>query len=849
MGRFIVLSVYRRGKNLARKILRGNTQMHKKRKGEKIMNAKKLLALLLALTMVLSMAACGGAPAETTGAPETTAPATNPPESTEVPALTYIPAPYTVDAEIAGPKEYLEPKFYANGEGEPTIGVTYVGVIVEDGKYFKDSDNDKELDIFEDWRLDDETRAKDLVSKLPVSLKLSIQQVQMTLTPAGSYDEIVDANGKVDLSKLMTISEKVIGVANDDPTRANNTTAEIISFGSRQGVLRTITDAASGALYNNATNMVAEYAAVAKGEPNVPFVIIANPQAIMGEPATMGVAAAVMGDVAAGGDYSVIQRYADLDRQIWYAKGIDRMYGQQIDLITDPRWTRNTTTFTEDPTVLSNIAVELLKGYQGGTEGVQLGGIPMIMKHFPGDSAAYNGLESHSVGGQYRVYQTEGSLERYFLPAFQAAVDAKVAGIMPCYSRPLNALNANQTYRGVEINPESTPSAYNATILQTLLRDTMGFEGFVNTDSGIMTMAAWGVEDMEMVDRIAAVVNAGSDVVGDYWGVPIDYALSQQAYDEGKITDEALDRATLANVKVMFATGEYENPYRDPAESKAAVEGIADKTAAMGYELSSKSLVLLKNHNNTLPLKETGKKVFVASFTKVGADDAKKASWEDTFTKAGYTVVATPEEAEILLLDVAPNLNENSNGYNTLEIGEDVEVIEIDTATGKKTGDTIEFTTLADADKIKEYADIVHNNGGIVLGSLAVSAPWILTNLEPYCDALIVNFASTSSMAAEGMAMGNPVAPTDMQMDLFTGKLNPTGKLPITMVSCSEVIDVVPTVIDGVEYDICVSPNDVPGYDKDQYITADVLAKSPSGSYAYKDADGNIYKAWFGLSY
>lgn len=48
------------------------------------------------------------------------------------------------NAEIAGPKEYLEPKFYANGEGEPTIGVTYVGVIVEDGKYFKDSDNDKD---------------------------------------------------------------------------------------------------------------------------------------------------------------------------------------------------------------------------------------------------------------------------------------------------------------------------------------------------------------------------------------------------------------------------------------------------------------------------------------------------------------------------------------------------------------------------------------------------------------------------------------------------------------------------------------------------------------------------------
>ena len=818
-------------------------------KGAKKMNAKRLLALLLAMVMVLGLAACGTpAPAETTAPAGTTKPAETTAPPTD-PALTYIPAPYTVDAEIAGPKEYLEPKFYANGEGEPTIGVTYVGVIVEDGKYFKDSDNDKELDIFEDWRLDDETRAKDLLTKLTVAQKIGMQQVQMVLTPtATTYADALDANGKVDLSKLMVISDKVTGVEETDPSRVNNSTAEIISFGNRMGVIRTITDIKTGALYNNATNMTAEYAAVAKNEANIPFTIIANPQYVMGEPITVGIAAAVMGDVAAGGDYNAIERYADLDRQIWRAKGIDRMYGQQIDLITDPRWTRNLTTFTEDPTVLSNIATALVKGYQGSTEGLQDDGIAMIMKHFPGDSASYNGLESHAAAGQLRMYMVEGSLEKYFLPAFQAAVDAKVAGIMPCYSRPA-LINAKQTYRGVDINPASLGSAYNETILQTLLRDTMGFEGFINTDSNVLIYIPWGAEDMTLVERAATMINAGSDVHGEWWGEPIQYSIFQQAYDEGKLTQEALDRSTLNNLKPMFATGEYENPYRDPDQSQKAMDDLSSKTAAMGNELSSKSLVLLKNHENTLPLKETGKKVFVATFSKAGADDAKKASWEATFTKAGYTIVTSAEEAEILMLDVSPALNETTKGFNTLEIGEDIEVIEVDSNTGAKTGDTIEFTTVVDADKIKEYADIVHNNGGIVLGTVAVGSPWILTNLEPYCDALIANFAPRSTAAQDSMAMGNPIAPTDLQMDLFTGKLNPTGKLPITMVSCSEVIDTVPTVIDGVEYDICVSPNDVPGYDKDQYISADVLAKSPSGSYAYKDADGNIYKAWFGLSF
>ena len=812
------------------------------------MNAKRILSALLALAMIASLAACGTpAPAETTAPAGTTKPAETTVPATD-PALTYIPAPYTVDAEIAGPKEYLEPKFYANGEGEPTIGVTYVGVIVEDGKYFKDSDNDKELDVFEDWRLDDETRAKDLLTKLTVAQQIAMQQVQMVLTPtATTYADALDADGKVDLSKLMVISDKVTGVEETDPSRVNNSTAEIISFGNRMGVLRTITDAKAGALYNNATNMVAEYAAVANGEANIPFTLIANPQYVMGEPISLGIAAAVMGDVAAGGDYSIIENYANLDRQIWNAKGIDRMYGQQIDLITDPRWTRNLTTFTEDPTVLSNIATALVKGYQGGTEGLQEGGVAMIMKHFPGDSATYNGLESHSGAGQWRVYLTEGSLEKYFLPAFQAAVDAKVAGIMTSYSRPA-PINANQTYRGVEINPEALASAYNKTVIQTLLRDTMGFEGFVNTDSNVLIYIPWGAEDMTLEDRAATMINAGCDVHGEWWGTPIEYSIFQKAYDDGKLTKESLERATVNNLKPMFAAGEYENPYRAVEEVQKNMDAISADTDAMGKELSRKSLVLLKNHNNTLPLKETGKKVFVATFTKTGADDAKKASWEATFTNAGYTVVSSAEEAEILLLDVSPALNENSNGFNTLEIGEDIEVIEVD-STGAKTGETVPFTTLADANNIKKYADIVHNNGGIVLGTVALSSPWILTNLEPYCDALIANFAPASTGAADSMAMGTPVAPTDLQLDLFTGKLNPTGKLPFTMVSCSEVIDTVPTVIDGVEWEICVSPNDVPGYDKDQYIDPEVLAKSPSGSYAYKDADGNVYKAWYGLSF
>jgi len=405
---------------------------------------KKVISLLLTAMLLLSML-----------------------PATMAEGVEYIPAPYALDAERAGPKAYVEPVFYANGEGEPTIGVTYVGVIKADGKYFKDSNNNHELDPFEDWRLDPETRAADLLAKMSVEQKIGLSLAQMVLMPgATTYEAALDADGNVDFSKLMVVSEKVFDVAMDDPTRVNNSTAEIIAFNNRMGVVRVMSDVGAGVLYNNATNLTTEYAAAATGEPCIPFTLISNPQKFPGEPGTMGLAAAVMGDVANGGDYSLIERFADLDRQIWDAKGLDRMYGRQIDLITDPRWGRNVTTFTEDPAVMANITAALVKGYQGGTDGLQPNGVGLIVKHFPGDSASYNGFKSHYKTGQWRMYRTENAMEKYFLPGFQAAVDCKTAGIMSCYSRPM-PINANQTYRGVDINSDSVATSYNATLLQT----------------------------------------------------------------------------------------------------------------------------------------------------------------------------------------------------------------------------------------------------------------------------------------------------------------------------------------------------------------------------------------------
>ena len=111
---------------------------------------------------------------------------------------------------------------------------------------------------------------------------------------------------------------------------------------------------------------------------------------------------------------------------------------------------------------------------------------------------------------------------------------------------------------------------------------------------------------------------------------------------------------------------------------------------------------------------------------------------------------------------------------------------------------------------------------------------------------LYMTMFMTDYLGISPVAMGNALG---AQMDVLSGEYNPTGKMSLTMVSSPEVIAITEKEIDGVMREVCASPNDVPGYDKDPYIDPAILAKVKGGSYAYCDADGNYYRSGFGLTY
>ena len=266
----------------------------------------------------------------------------------------------------------------------------------------------------------------------------------------------------------------------------------------------------------------------------------------------------------------------------------------------------------------------------------------------------------------------------------------------------------------------------------------------------------------------------------------------------------------------------------------------------------------MKNHENTLPLaKNAGTKLFIGSYTGTGEDENTLAALTELFTAQGFEVVEKADDAEVAYFYVQPKATNKAGASETeavLSLVDGFEVAQrqlgnatdsISAAFGAgsqaKTGEMVEVTTVEGIKKLQKAADKVHANGGKVVGTIVCTSPWILDNLEPYCDALTAQYTTSAASVANAYSA---------QVDVIVGNYNPTGKLSVTMVACEDVIALTEkTLEDGTVIEECASPNDVPGYDKDQYMDADVLAKSPSGSYAYKDADGNLYVSGFGLSY
>lgn len=724
-------------------------------------------------------------------------------------------------------------------------------LIQKDGLTFKDIDGSGTLSPVNDWRLPAAQRAAAYVRQLTVEEKIAqlfVADWRMAkYPPSGPMamkidNPVQDETGILDETECDT--ETIFG-----KQHIIGTTKMLKEAFYRHVILRANATPTDLADWVNQVNAVCE-----ECEHFLPMSATSNSRNENGEvvfgmndafgvlatwPGTLGIAAAVKGT----GRIDIVDKFADTVRREWNACGMRKGYMYMADTVTDPRWQRTYGTFGEDPALISEIMHHLIPGIQGKPNGVAKDGVAVTTKHFPGGGARENGFDPHYAAGQWNVYATEGSLEAYHLPPFRAAVECGTSSIMPYYSKPAAAKSAPQKDpAGGDIPMEPYGFAYNKYFIDDLLRKQLGFTGYINSDSGITRNMAWGVEMLDVPERVGFAVNhAGVDIISGIF----DIEAAREAYDRAHngyykthpvpegftadqlvLTDEALDRAVTRTLTEMFELGMVDDPYRDPEEAEKTVACPADWAEAA--KVHRESVVLLKN-DGTLPLtddKLAGKTVYAEAFHKDPRLSEQSTARLRELLK-DLTLTDDPANADYALLFVTPQSGayfSATPGYLELDLCEGKTVHNVDEE-GRPAPETHEETTVTGMGRIAEIARTVHARGGKVIGNLNISLAWQPGSLEPLCDALTAGFDTYP----------------DATLDVMRGRVAPVGKLPLTLPRGDEVLAV---NADGV----CISPNDVPGYDKDKYMP-DALKDENGKAYAYRDAAGRYYEYGFGLSY
>nr|WP_221659191.1 glycoside hydrolase family 3 N-terminal domain-containing protein [Bacteroides salyersiae] len=264
------------------------------------------------------------------------------------------------------------------------------------------------------------------------------------------------------------------------------------------------------------------------------------------------------------------------------ADGISWTFSPMVDISRDPRWGRVSEGSGEDPFLGSLIARAMIQGYQGEKLADQLKRNDEIMacvKHFALYGAAEGGRDYNTVDmSRQRMYN------EYF-PPFEAAIEAGVGSVMASFNEV-----------------DGIPATANKWLMSDVLRDQWGFNGFVVTDyTGISEMTDHGIGDLQTVS--ARAINAGvdMDMVSDGF-----VGTLKKSIQEGKVSMMTLNTACRRILEAKYKLGLFDDPYKycDPKRPARDIFTRAHRDAAR--RIASESFVLLKNDNQTLPLKPTG---------------------------------------------------------------------------------------------------------------------------------------------------------------------------------------------------------------------------------------------------
>ena len=519
---------------------------------------------------------------------------------------------------------------------QPTLNPRVKSIIEADGYQFIDLNGNGSLDVYEDWRLDADTRAADLVSQMTVREKIA-QMQHPTYLPR--------SDGKIAPYLEKYCSDYGIGMLLIRELNSVQTAAETM-------------------------NAVQEYAEASRlGVP-----VLVSMDSVHGLSYVSG--ATVTGHnlaLAATRDEELVTRLAEISRDEHIAIGVRMTLSPESDIASEPRWGRVMETFGEDPDLVTQMVRTQIVAFQNGEDGLNPDGIVACIKHFPGAGPQMDGKDTSPI------VSDEETLQIHLQP-YYAAIEVNVGSVMPYYSVPL-ALDMENSAIGSKA------------ALQDLLREQMGFEGIIQTDWGMIWAIQEGLGTMtgeEVSDEEAIIIGVTQSRVDGIGGESIRLIdQMEELTAEGKIDEDILTAAATRIVKAKFELGVFENPYCD-VEYAVSFVGNEEHTA-VNLEAAEKAMTLLKN-DGALPLtQDAGQNILVcgpraddmASLVggwsseqeglTIAAAIAAYAGDSDTVTYIADDVVAIAEaakDADVVIVSVGePSYQHDPPwGYDTLEI-------------------------------------------------------------------------------------------------------------------------------------------------------------------------------------
>ncbi|WP_316568609.1 glycoside hydrolase family 3 N-terminal domain-containing protein [Neobacillus sp. YIM B06451] len=594
---------------------------------------------------------------------------------------------------------------------QPVIDARAKKTLTVEGKTFKDLNGNGQLDPYENWQLSDDERARDLISKMTLEEKAGL----LVIPEFPKFQE-----GKLVLPNKMI----------------NQTT--------RYFIFREFPSADVIAGYNNQIQEAAEATRL-----GIPAVIISNPRNHPANVPNLETAGQFsywpdpLG-LAATRDLNLISEFARISGREFRASGIRKLYGYSADVSTDPEWPRIDETFGEDPRIISDIIFRIVKGYQGDI--LNENSVSTTVRHFPGGGAREEGKDPHFEEGQYNIYPTKGSLVRYHIPPFRAAIEADATSIMPYYAYPSNkSAEQGLPHFSPQQQFEEVGFALNRSFITDYLRGQLGFLGYVNSDTSAVVERAWGALDLPIEQRFAKALNAGTNIFSGVANpTPIITAVNQ-----GLVSVDRVNRSATYLVTEMMKLGLFENPYVDP---KNALNVANDPTSQERADLAHrKSVVLMRNDNNLLPLtdeKIRGIRLYVEMFPG-GTNGAATQRLRETIQNYDKSITLTDnlENATHALIWIMPK-QDILKRFPQLLIGPETEVSQID--------------------RINQIQKRVPTITAINLRS-----PWMLNNVEPNATSFIGTFGTKP----------------EALIDVIRGRFNPVGKLPFTMPANQQAVD------------------------------------------------------------